>query len=80
MRLKSYSSSTMDHAMAMVRQELGEEALIVSCVEDQQGVRLTATLEEPFWCWVQHVTSLFSTPFYKIVQKSHQKFPPFLRA
>lgn len=48
MRLKSYSAVTMSEAMAMVRAELGDDAIIVSTqrASGGQGVRITAALEE----------------------------------
>jgi flagellar biosynthesis protein FlhF len=36
----------MDQAMTLVRKELGENAWIVSCIEDHKGVRVTAALED----------------------------------
>ena len=49
MRLKSYTAATMAEAMNLVREELGENAIIVSTQRssDGQGVRITAALEEP---------------------------------
>lgn len=49
MRLKSYTAATMAEAMNMVREELGENAIIVSTQRssDGQGLRITAALEEP---------------------------------
>ncbi len=48
MRLKSYNAVTMAEAMRLVREELGEDAIIVSTqrASDGQGVRITAALEE----------------------------------
>lgn len=48
MRLKSYSAPSMAEAMAMVRAELGDDAIIVSTqrASGGQGVRITAALEE----------------------------------
>ena len=48
MRLKSYSAPTMAEAMRLVRNELGEDAIIVSTqrASDGQGVRITAALED----------------------------------
>lgn len=48
MRLKCYIAATMSEAMAMVRRELGDDAIIVSTQRgaDGQGVRVTAALEE----------------------------------
>lgn len=48
MRLKCYSAPSMAEAMADVRRELGEDAIIVSTQRavGGQGVRITAALEE----------------------------------
>lgn len=50
MRLKSFTANTMTDAMKMVRDELGEDAIIVSTREENGGrtVRLTAAVEERF--------------------------------
>ncbi len=47
MRLKSFTAPTMAEAMELVRQELGDEAIIVSTqrAAGQKGVRITAALE-----------------------------------
>jgi flagellar biosynthesis protein FlhF len=47
MRLKSFTAATMTEAMELVRQELGEEAIIVSTqrAAGSKGVRITAALE-----------------------------------
>ncbi|WP_142848903.1 GTP-binding protein [Telmatospirillum sp. J64-1] len=47
MRLKSYTAPSMAEAMQMVRQELGEDAIIVSTqrAAGAAGVRITAALE-----------------------------------
>lgn len=49
MRLKSYNAPTMAEAMRLVREELGDDAIIVSTQRssDGQGVRITAALEDP---------------------------------
>src|SRR5690606_11832388 len=49
MRLKSYNAATTAEAMRLVREELGENAIIVSTQRssDGQGVRITAALEDP---------------------------------
>ncbi|GAA0602306.1 GTP-binding protein [Caenispirillum bisanense] len=49
MRLKCYAADTMAEAMAMVRAELGDDAIIVSTqrAAGGQGVRITAAVEEP---------------------------------
>ncbi|MCA1940510.1 MAG: GTP-binding protein, partial [Caenispirillum bisanense] len=48
MRLKCYAADTMAEAMAMVRAELGDDAIIVSTqrAAGGQGVRITAAVEE----------------------------------
>lgn len=51
MRLKTFSAPTMAQAMDLVRRELGQEAIIVSCQRgpDGGGARVTAAVEEdPF--------------------------------
>ncbi|CAA7611692.1 GTP-binding signal recognition particle [Candidatus Terasakiella magnetica] len=47
MRLKSFTAPTMTEAMELVRQELGDEAIIVSTqrAAGTKGVRITAALE-----------------------------------
>ena len=47
MRLKTFIAPTMQEAMRMVRAEMGEEAVIVSTLQNpkQGGVRITAALE-----------------------------------
>ena len=47
MRLKTYSSATMAEAMDLVRQEMGEDAIIVSTQKggEGEGVRVTAASE-----------------------------------
>ena len=49
MRLKSYNAPTMAEAMRLVREESGEDAIIVSTQRssDGQGVRITAALDDP---------------------------------
>lgn len=49
MRLKCYAADTMAEAMALVRAELGDDAIIVSTqrAAGGQGVRITAAVEEP---------------------------------
>ena len=48
MRLKSYNAPTMAEAMKLVREELGDDAIIVSTQRssDGQGVRITAALDD----------------------------------
>ncbi|MFQ5959101.1 MAG: GTP-binding protein [Alphaproteobacteria bacterium] len=48
MRLKSFTAASMSEAMRQIRDELGEDAVIVSTqrVMGNQGVRVTAALEE----------------------------------
>ncbi|MGB0670423.1 MAG: AAA family ATPase [Rhodospirillales bacterium] len=50
MRLKTYTADTMSEAMDRVREELGDEAIIVSTqkASDGQGARVTAALEDSF--------------------------------
>ncbi len=48
MQLKSYHAGSMREVMRLVRDELGDEAVIVSSIEDGDGhVRITAALEKP---------------------------------
>ena len=49
MRLKTYSAPTLAKAMELVRQEMGENAIIVSTQAgfDGNGARVTAALEDP---------------------------------
>jgi flagellar biosynthesis protein FlhF len=47
MRLKTFQAPTMSDAMRMVRDELGEESIIVSTADNgAAGVRITAAIEE----------------------------------
>jgi len=49
MRLRSFSGRTMNEAMSLVRQQLGEDAIIVSTEEDDEGLmRVTAALDPEF--------------------------------
>jgi len=49
MRLKTFYANTMTEAMKMVRNTLGEEAIIVATGEEQgRGVRVTAAIEPAF--------------------------------
>ena len=45
MRLKSYSAKTMKDVMNMIREDLGEDAIIVSTREDSHGIHMTAAIE-----------------------------------
>ena len=48
MQLKSYHAGSMRDVMRLVRDELGDDAVIVSSIEDDDGkVRITAALEKP---------------------------------
>jgi len=49
MRLKCYSAPSMAEAMALIRQELGDDAVIVSTqrAAGDGGIRITAAVEEP---------------------------------
>src|SRR5688572_20690401 len=48
MRLKSFTARTMTEAMKMVREALGDEAIIIATREEQGGksVRVTAAVEK----------------------------------
>ena len=50
MRLKSFYAKTMTEAMQMVRETLGEDAIIVATREEKGGkaVRVTAAVEPAF--------------------------------
>jgi len=45
-RLKSFTAPSMADAMAMVRDALGDDAVIVGTREERDGVRITAAIEE----------------------------------
>jgi len=45
-RLKSFTAPTMAAAMEMVRDALGDDAIIVASREDPDGVRITAAIDE----------------------------------
>lgn len=47
MRLKIFTAATLAEAMARVRREMGEEAIIVSTQTDARSARVTAAMEEP---------------------------------
>lgn len=48
MRLKTFQAQTMSEAMKLVRDELGDDAIIVSTAENGgDGVRITAAIEVP---------------------------------
>ncbi len=49
MRLRTYSAPTVSEAMALVRREMGDDAIIVSTQStiDGLGARVTAAIEEP---------------------------------
>jgi flagellar biosynthesis protein FlhF len=49
MRLKCYSAPSMAEAMALIRQELGDDAIIVSTqrAAGDGGIRITAAVEDP---------------------------------
>jgi len=46
MRLRNFTAPSMQEAMALVRQELGADAIIVSTDDEAGGVRVTAALDE----------------------------------
>ena len=49
MRIKCYTATTMTDAMQLVRDELGDDAVIISTQRgaNGKGVRITAALEMP---------------------------------
>ena len=49
MRLRTFTAATLDDAIAQVRDELGEEAVIVSTYKSRRGrgAQVTAALDEP---------------------------------
>ena len=48
MRLSTFTAPTMTEAMSLVRARLGEDAIIVSTEEDEDGnARVTAAVERP---------------------------------
>jgi flagellar biosynthesis protein FlhF len=46
MRLKTFTAPTISQAMDMVRQSLGEDALIISTLQDGNQYKITAALED----------------------------------
>src|SRR5579871_4254196 len=46
MRLRNFTAPSMQEAMALVREALGPEAIIVSTDDEPGGVRVTAALDE----------------------------------
>ena len=46
MRLKSFHAETTSAAMALIRDELGDDAIIVATNSDEDGVRITAALDD----------------------------------
>ena len=49
MRLKSFQADTMQEAMALVREQLGDDAIIVATQEEEgsRGARITAAVDQP---------------------------------
>jgi len=45
MRLRNFTAPSIQEAMALVRQELGPDAIIVSTEDDPEGARVTAALD-----------------------------------
>lgn len=45
MRLKTFFAPTIQEAMTQVRRDLGEDAVIISTLQEKSGVRVTAALE-----------------------------------
>ncbi len=72
MQLKSYTAPTMADAMALVRQELGEDAIIVSIqrAAGNQGVRITAALEHDTEAAESFSEDIPPSPTLDSVQKS----------
>ena len=48
MRLKSFYAKTMTEAMQMVRETLGEDAIIIATREDGKSVQVTAALDDTY--------------------------------
>jgi flagellar biosynthesis protein FlhF len=46
MRLKAFHAETASAAMALIREELGEDAIIVATQNEDDGVRITAAIDE----------------------------------
>ena len=46
MRIKTYTADNMVEAMALVRDELGDDAIIISMRDVPEGVEVAAALEE----------------------------------
>lgn len=68
MRLKSFHAKTMSDAMRMVRQSLGDDAIIVATREEEGGgVRVTAAVEED---------DLPATPVSGTARGGRAKAPP----
>ena len=72
MQLKSYTAPSMADAMALVRQELGEDAIIVSIqrAAGNQGVRITAALERDSDSLTDNDDETPPPPTLDILQKS----------
>jgi len=47
MRLKTFTAASMPDAMRLIRDQLGEDAVIISTQEDGSQVRVTAALDSP---------------------------------
>lgn len=47
MKIKHFTAPNSTQAMALIRAELGEDAIIISTEPDAAGVRVTAAIEEP---------------------------------
>lgn len=58
MRIKTYTAPTMNEAMDRVRKDLGSEAVIVSTLESEDEVRVTAALEEEEGMLAEDLSSL----------------------
>ena len=63
MRLKTFFAPTMAEAMLAVRRDLGGDALIISTLEEKEGVRLTAAIEANQPPDTKMTEASFASPF-----------------
>lgn len=75
MRLKSFYGPTITEAMRLVRESLGEDAIIVATREDETGgVRVTAAIDEPLSPpqsqALQKIADDADTPVIELIAKS----------
>lgn len=64
MRLKTYHGASVNAVIQAVRKELGEDALIVSTFENENGVRITAALEREYEEEERLAPTSKTLPFY----------------